>query len=162
MGNSGVSGKHPAFSSAVWLCAQWKDSLIITFCISLKVRNRKNRFSFIWGRRANSSVRGDGMKPRVSWNSGSSMFTFSSRVPQHGVGHHHHGPPEDVGQHKDVELLQTLVDGFVRGLHPKDNDTARTRVQNALFLRSVSRPLRGAARTRWCCWRCSGSSARWS
>lgn len=75
------------------------------------------------------------MKSRV-WRTsagcrdGCSIFTFSSRVPQHGVGHHHNGPPENVGQHEDVELLQALVDGLVRRLHPEDNHTARKRVQN--------------------------------
>lgn len=33
------------------------------------------------------------------------ISTFSSRVPQHGVGHHHDGPPEDVSQDEDVKLL---------------------------------------------------------
>lgn len=45
-------------------------------------------------------------------------LTLSSRVPQHGVGHHHDGPLEDVGQDEHVELLQALVHGLVRGLPP--------------------------------------------
>lgn len=33
------------------------------------------------------------------------IFTFPSRVPQHGVSHHNNGPPEDVSQDEDVKLL---------------------------------------------------------
>lgn len=36
-------------------------------------------------------------------------LTFSPRVPQHRVCHHHDGSLQHVGQDKDMELLQALV-----------------------------------------------------
>lgn len=63
--------------------------------------------------------------------------TLSSRVPQHGVGHHHYGPLEHMSQDKDVKLLQTLIHGFIRGLGPasnKDKDRAPGKSEAALFI----------------------------
>lgn len=37
------------------------------------------------------------------------LFTFSSRVPQHGVSNHHYGPAEHVSKNKHMKLLQALI-----------------------------------------------------
>lgn len=49
---------------------------------------------------------------------GRGRLTLSSGVSEHGVGHHHDGPAQHVGQHEHMELLKTLVDRILRVIHP--------------------------------------------
>lgn len=51
--------------------------------------------------------------------------TFSPRVSEHGVSHHHDGPSQHMSQHKHMEFLQTLIDRVLWIIHTAEHKGAQ-------------------------------------